>query len=267
MSTKKSQVSINDFSEKSLKKTLYKKSLEDNTFRYSSALFLASIVSGVMFGFSGIIFGVAVLLAVTSLGSWVWNYFIKSNDYIMERLNELQSIIDKETKEKRALISKEFERMNYQDGKLQLQKLVARFENFVEVLDEKFDRTELTYKRFRGVGNEILVVTMENVEQIVSALKNIEDIDHVSVKKQLSDLEISGKNPEKRDVLKKRLLLRDSELRRIDQLVLQNEKAITQMDETVIEISKIKAGKDSKPKDFNVAMEGLLDINKRIKDH
>lgn len=185
----------------------------------------------------------------------------------MERLNELQSIIDKETKEKRALISKEFERMNYQDGKLQLQKLVARFENFVEVLDEKFDRTELTYKRFRGVGNEILVVTMENVEQIVSALKNIEDIDHVSVKKQLSDLEISGKNPEKRDVLKKRLLLRDSELRRIDQLVLQNEKAITQMDETVIEISKIKAGKDSKPKDFNVAMEGLLDINKRIKDH
>lgn len=185
----------------------------------------------------------------------------------MERLNELQSIIEQETKQKRALISKEFERMNYHSGKLQMQKLSARFENFVEVLEEKFDPSELTYKRFRGIGNEILVVTMENVEQIVSALKNIEDIDHFAVKKELNDLEFSGKNPEKQDVLKKRLFLRDAELRRIDQLVLQNEKAITQMDETVIEISKIKAGSDGKPKDFNTAMRGLIDINNRIKDH
>jgi hypothetical protein len=259
---------VRDFSPAAIRQALKRYSRDHWSTRYSAVLLLLSILAGGLFGFSELVFyGIVATLGAGCL-SWVYNYYIQAGNFEYRYVEQLQRAIQEQTEHTRERLKQDLIDHECPDGAEQLDKLQAKFDSLVELLADKLDTSELTYNRYLGIAQEVFLSGIDNLAAVVSVLKSISEIDVEYISEHLKQLRSSA-DPEALEVqeeiktLETRLQMRQEQLNKIKHLLLENEEAMTQLDETTVAIADMDTGQGEAEIDMENSMKALAEITER----
>ncbi len=195
--------------------------------------------------------------------SWLWNYIIKADDFIHKRLKVIQKTIEEESSKKEKYLRENLVGLLNNKPSDQIEELKEKFENLVAVLSSKFNENEITYKRYLGIAYEVYLSAIDNLNNISLSYQGISDINKKTLKNRMQKLNIENRlELQEKQTLEKRLGIYEQEINHINELLLENEKAMTQIDETTIAISKINTEEGKGALDMENSMKELVELTK-----
>lgn len=264
-SQKQNTIGTHDFSPKAIKKALQKYSLGHWSTKYSFTFLTVAALSGLFFTFTETAFAVIIVSLGCGCLSWVYHYFFRGDHFRHQYVEKLQKAIQSETERKRQTIHQELIGHHCEEGARQLDELQRKFDSLVELLGDKLDQSELTYKRYYGIAQEVFLSGIDNLSMVVSALKSISEIEVKPIQERLSQLKES-QDPELQEeinALQKRLHLRQNQIEKVKHLLVENEKAMTLIDETQVAIADMDTGQGEAKIDMENSMKALQEIAQR----
>ncbi len=231
-----------DFTEKAVEKALKESIKNDWSTQASYSLPFLGIISGLLFGWNiGLIAVIGGGIVVA--GRWGFPLFFGFDKFEKKYTKRLTQIIEEHNERKREKVMHDLENFRLQRGVRQFHKLQEKLEALKEVLDQKFDPSEMVYAKYHTVALEVVNSGTNNLEEIVLILKNLENIDGDYIRGRIKKLgKDNGSKESTRielEALKKRLKLLEDETERINLLLAQNEEAMTLIDEATKEIGSI----------------------------
>ncbi|MFQ5869006.1 MAG: hypothetical protein ACE5JC_03785 [Candidatus Zixiibacteriota bacterium] len=260
-----------DFSPASIRRALRRYTRDHWATRYSAVPLGLSILGSLLFGFSEVAFlAIAGSLGLACL-PWVYIYYIRAGNFEHRYVERLQRAIREQTERKRERLKQDLIDHECTEGAQQLDKLQAKFDSLDGLLLDKLDPSELTFKRYRGIALEVFLSGVDNLAAVVSALKSISEIDVDYINKRLQQFRQAATDHEDREiqkemeVLETRLKVRQKQLDKIKHLLLENEQAMTQLDETTVAIADMDTGQDEAEIDMENSMVALAEITERAK--
>jgi hypothetical protein len=239
--------------------------------RYSAVPLGLSILGSLLFGFSeAVFFAIIGSLGLACL-PWAYIYYIRAGNFEHRYVERLQRAIQDQTERKRESLKQDLIHLGCPEGAQQFDKLQAKFDSLDELLLDKLDPNELTFKRYRGIALEVFLSGVDNLAAVVSALKSISEIDVDYIDKHVKQLRQTATEHEDRkiqkeiDALETRLKVRQKQLDKIKRLLLENEQAMTQLDGTTVAIADMDTGQDEAEVDMENSMIALAGITERAK--
>lgn len=142
----------------------------------------------------------------------------------------------------------------------QLEAVVDKGQNLTEVLGRRLDAGEMTYARYLTAGRQVVSAVVTNLSEVSLAYESVRTIDAPGVDRRLRDLQSAhGRAAEReRHTLTARLDLWRAQQERIDDLLADNEAAMTALDATATAISRTPMGMSATDSDAATAeLEGL----------
>jgi hypothetical protein len=254
-----------DFTQTAIKKALLGTALEHWSFRYSLPALAGTGIVGALFGFSYPVFLVMLGIFGSSAAGFVVNTLFKGPKFETQYVNYLHRLIDEHTAEKRKNLKEHLNTFGEKRAVLQLDQFDKKFEVLVEVLNQKFETTQLTYQRYYGIAKEVYLSGIDNLNNIVISIKTMKSIDLDYINFSLSEIEKKDKN---NMAVKKELdaLLRSKESYsnlqdKIENILAENETALTQIEQTTIAISEITRSKNNEAQtDMENSMKALEEM-------
>lgn len=147
----------------------------------------------------------------------------------------------------------------------QLRALGQKRESLVKVLERRLDAGELTYSRYLASAQQVYNSALHNLEEIAVASESISTIDESYIERRLAELvpddSDDASRERERSTLEQRLELRNSQRRKIAQLLAQNESALTALNRTTTALADVPIGK--RPEDADAAMAALDELAAR----
>ena len=131
----------------------------------------------------------------------------------------------------------------------------ARLERFSSVLAQKFDAKETTYLRFKGVFEEVFKLALKNLEKVV-------DIDKLIREADLSLHKIEGTESKAR---KNRLSMYEKEADKQKEILLLNEKVISEMESMIFKMNTLKSQDKEASESMDQSIEELQVWAEKIK--
>ncbi len=257
-----------DFSPKAIRRALKRRAGNHWTTRYSAVIFLLAILGGGLFGFSEVVFVAIIGTMGAGCLSWVYNYYVQSGKFEQRYVSQLQKAIREQTERKRERLKEELLDLDCLEGANQLDKLQAKFDCLIELLADKLDTSELTYGRYYGIAQEVLLSGIDNLSAVVSALKSISEIDENYIVERLDELRAQtasqdSESEKEIDTLETRLAIRRKQEEKVKRLLLENTEAMTQLDQTNVAIADMDTGMGEAKVDMENSMKELSEITKR----
>ncbi len=261
-------ISYKDFSRMAIDKALREHSFGHWSVRYSVVALLLSLLAIPLFGFTMNVFGALVATSGLALLGFIYNYYIKAESFLHNHVERLQEAIRRSTEFKMRKLKTDLQAYNVHQAAIQVEQIHDVFDNLVEILEHKFKTSELAYKRYYGIAQEVFLSAIDNLSEIVLSLKSIEHIDVHDLKARISRLD--DNDPIERDqqkTLQRRLDLFDNAQEQIKRLLTENEKAMTLISETGIEISKIDVNDQAGQVDMENSMKQLSELIKHSQEY
>jgi len=200
-----------------------------------------------------------------------WFNSNKNTDHIVhDYITNMQQLLVLESKRKRSLMQDQLKDYGSKKGSDQVMKFYEAFDSLKESLSKQFNETEITYKRYAEAANEVLLSGIDNLEDVIIALKSIKDIDRDYLKDRIKKLENSVDEYEQKEkkILEKRLSMYEQEVDRINNMILENEKAVDQMKITTSALSNSKnKGEEKDVNEINAAIEELRVMTNKLTDN
>jgi hypothetical protein len=175
-----------------------------------------------------------------------------------------------ESKRKRNLIQDQLNDFGSKKGSDQVMKFYEAFDDLKGSLSKQFSETEITYKRYAEAANEVLLSGIDNLEDVIIALKSIKDIDKNYLKERIKKLEnsIDEYEVKEKKILEKRLSMYEQEVDRINNMILENEKAVDQMTITTSALNNSKKkGEEKDVDEINAAIKDLRLMTNKLSDN
>lgn len=264
MSEQSSQNSADGFSRREIKKAVTRKNL-------SHPLTLFPTTAGIATTIGAIILGGPVMWAMTGgligLGalSWCANQFLRFEKMASSHMMRMREEMRQRREEKIQMLQSQLGDLGCPSGSAQLSKLHEKYQIFKEVLDQKFDQKEFTYGRYLGMAEQVYLAGLDNLEKIALSLKSVSTIDRGYIEKELDSL--NGRDgasvSAQRDALLDRLKLIDDSGEKVDHLLAQNERAMTQLVTTATRLTDIETA----PGQSSMAMDQAMDELGRLTSH
>jgi hypothetical protein len=229
-----------------------------------------SVLGALLFGFSELAFSAIVGSFGLACFPWIYIYYIRAGKFEHRHVEQLQRAIQEQTRRKRETLRQDLIGLGCPEGAEQIRKLQAKFDSLNELLADKLDPNELTFKRYRGIALEVFLSGVDNLSAVVSALKSISEIDLDYIDKRLRQLRASADNGDSEmqkeiEALEARMKVRERQLDKVKRLLLENEQAMTQLDETTVAIADMDTGQDEAEVDMENSMIALAEITQRAK--
>lgn len=255
----KDSSSSTDLSSGAIKRALLDYTNNHWAFRYSIPLFAGSLVYGGVFGFTYPIFLASLATSFLGVGSWIYNFFINGDKFEKNYVKALRTQLVEKSNRKKISLKEDLTKFKLDRGYRQLVQFDKKFENFADVLKSKFNTSQLTYSRYLAIGQEVYLSGIDNLFEIILALKTINTIDTGYIKKRLKELEQENLNnkiyQKEFKALSRSMKSHSDQKTRIEELLAENEAALSKFDETIIAISQISKIKDRSSK---VSMENAM---------
>lgn len=252
-----------DLSEQSLQKAVFKRTMGSGMFQYPFFAILGIVGLGLIFGFSFWSVVVCILLIGVSSISWVIQMFIKNDGIKLQYIKELKQRAEEEIRKKNRQLSDDLVSFDISDAAIQLRQFENNFKNFVFILDQKFNPNELAYNRYYSIVQQIILAGMNNLQTIFLRKKNLTDADPREIQKTLEKLQkiVEPTAPQQSRIaeLEKRLSIYQDENREIDELLAQNEKALTAIDDVSRSIAAINTDTNLSS-NMESAMQDLIEM-------
>ncbi|WP_297362816.1 cobyrinic acid a,c-diamide synthase [Thauera sp.] len=142
------------------------------------------------------------------------------------------------------------------DLAVQADRLYTRYHRALDVLDEKFDRREVTYERARGLVGEVGQGAAAGLGAMVALVHGSAGLDADFVRARL-EREGTSLGATERDALQRRLALADETERRLAEIAAGNEAALTALDDVALAVARIDTGRSPAPGVTEQALQEL----------
>lgn len=262
---------VQDFSPAAIKKALKRYARDQWATRYSAVLLLLSVLAGGLFGFSEFIFFSIVGTLSAGCLSWVYNYYIQAGNFELRYVEKLRRALKQQTDLKRQRLKQDLIDVGCQDGARQLDQFRNKFDSLVELLADKLNTGELTYSRYYGIAQEVLLSGIDNLAAIVSALKSISEIDVKYIERRVRKLRENRNDDsevtKEMAALEERLAVRQQQIDKVKRLLLENEQAMTQIDKTTAAIADMDTVRGEAEVDMENSMSALVEITERAQHY
>lgn len=259
-----------DFAPQAIKNALLRYANNHWIFRYSIPLFLGSILFSVLFGFSYFKFLLILSIFGIGLSSWIINFFVRSDKFKISYVEQLNNLIKEHTEQKLKELRENLKKHKDNQAARQLEQFIKKIEILIDILKHKFDEDSLTFQRYYGIAQEVYLSGIDNLSDILMAHKTIESIDLNYINDRINA--IGAKNQtgnavkKELDALHRSLESHKEQEIKIQDLIAENEMALSQMDETTISISEISKSKDRQAQiDMENSMKALSELKERSK--
>jgi hypothetical protein len=246
-------MSKNKFDPEELKKNIINATIQHPLTLFPAGAGFLSGLSFALFGGTATA-GMAAAGLVVAASAGLYNYFGRKEYFTQKYVQHLQDQMKKEREKIIDDIDDELETMvenNQGEAKdhaeqcmTQLHMSQEKFQAFIEILDRKLNRGELTYNKFLISAEHTYLGLLDNLKKVVEIFAGIKAIDLVYIEKRLKAMQKQTKmvdaDHEEKAQLEKRKDLYNKGLDEINELITENEKALTIMGEAMFAISKVK---------------------------
>lgn len=146
-------------------------------------------------------------------------------------------------------------------GESQFNRLRDKFDAFKRLLDGKLKPGELTHTRYIGMGEQVYLAVLDNLDRVSDIQQSVQAIDEAFIAKRLKQLEQEARAESavssEKNALKERAALLEKQHQRVTQLYAENEQAMTKLDNTLSAISEMTTGGKHASLDLETAMQEL----------
>lgn len=181
------------------------------------------------------------------------------NIYVTRRNKQ----IEKDLKKKRERLRKT---LNSSSAKEQITAFENKYNHFTSSLSNELSPESYSYQRLLGAFDQVFQVGLDKIEKVWNYEKNQATIDQVRILKEMHPLrqkESSGTlnsvEQEKLNTLQASLDLRESYNTKIDEIIAQNEQALSKMNELQQTLTDLH-----KPQNMKIAMEELAGLARAL---
>jgi hypothetical protein len=259
-----------DFSQESIRKALQKKIFQHPVTLYGLVVGTLGGLSFSLLGGSVMIIYIAGGSLIISATSLVINYFGRKNHFINLYLNDLQKSFLQHEKKVRQEVLRDLAKYRKLKGaekfveqaSLQFVKIEEKFNRLKEILDEKFNVSEITYGRYLGAAEQVYLSALDNLTNILPVLKSLEGIDVDCVSKQLKKAD-----SEESKTLTERINLYQKQLDNVESLITNNEELITALDEVTVAIATVQTHQGVADVGMEEAKNQLKELARRAKNY
>lgn len=255
-------------SQKALEKAVNKTAIESWIFQYPLFTIAGLLGVGLLFGFNFWLVLVSILLAGVSPISYIMDKFIRNEKIKLKYIQQIKQKTQEEIRKKNQQLKSDLQEVNMRDAAIQLEQFQRNFQNFEFVLNQKFRPEELAFNRYYSIVQEIVLGGMNNLQSIYLKKKNLIDSNPDEVVSTLKSLERvkTPSNAQKSRIhqLQRRLQLYEDQKTEIDELLSQNEKAITAIEELSRKIASLNTS-GSVSADMEQAMDDLIEMTEFVK--
>jgi hypothetical protein len=268
------QPPLSDFSQKAIQRAVLKEGLGHPLTLFPPALGLISGLAGFLFSVPPL-FAIMAGTFVIGAGSIIVNIFLLSERSASRYIRRLNAKLKEHEKYVLASLEKDLlECSSIKGGEHyalqgveQFRRIQEKYQNVLDLLEQKLSSGELTFGRFSGAAEQVYLSTLNNLKQVVATLQSAGTIDPGYIEGRLEQLgmlkqksEADGKEV---DTLKKRRALREEQLDKINHLLTRNEEAMTEMETTTAAIADMQTDGSFAATDFDHAITLLQELAQR----
>lgn len=181
--------SSKDFTQAAIKKALQRTAMDHWTFRYMLPALAGTALVGVLFGFSFPVFVAMLGIVGGSAATFLYKTMFNNDAFSIDYIAKLHKIIDDYTVEKRDNLKEELNCLGQKHAALQLEQFDLKLETMVDVLNQKFEKSQLTYQRYYSIAKEVYLSGIDNLNNIVIASKTMKSIDLTYIQYSLQEIE------------------------------------------------------------------------------
>ncbi len=262
--------SVRDYLPGTISKKVYSRGVTHPLTLYPFAIGAGMGVIGFMFNIPMLYIGAAAGLFTSTLCGIVMIFFMHdkiSRKYISE-LNRRQKNYEQYIKR---MLKKELaECLEIEgaatfavQGREHYDMIDEKLRNVKEILDLKIEKSELTYGRFMGAADQVVLSVLDNLKDVVTTLKSAGSINADYIQDKLVNLEALPDGDDKdvqKGALLKRLDLRNSQLGKVTALLTKNEVAMTEMENISAAVSEWQTDDSFAEIDFESAISRLQEL-------
>lgn len=262
---------LNDFSRGAIRNEVLREGLTHWLTLYPTAIGIPLGLAAFLFNLPVLYFGMIGTLSV-SLASAIINVFFREEVIASRYLAKLAQKIQEEERQTLAGLGDELRQCQknesgreYAEQALeQFKQLQKKYENVHTVLKNKLNEGELAYGRFVGASEQVYMTGLENLKQIVAVMQSLGSIEPDYIAQRLQQLEkIGSASPadlKEKETLNKRRRLMDEQLDKVNQLLTNNEEAMTALEEATAAIAAMNTGGKFSDTDYESAIAQLQEI-------
>jgi hypothetical protein len=263
--------SVEDLNPKAIRKELAKKVKSNwiTTTSYAIPIFVILIALAFGMHLSNFISLMLGSVALIALVRWVIPNFFLFDSFEKKYRQKMREMIDQRDEEKRMEVKTKLEHLGMQQGADQFNQLLETFNTLIDVLGKKFNTTEMAYMKYYVISQQVLEAAMNNLLGITLIKTNLRSINPIGLEKRITSLKASTDDIDKDEVktLLERLELYKSESIKIERLLVENERAITQMVKTTQAISEVDTVDLEGKRKMDEAMLELRDAVQHLADY
>jgi hypothetical protein len=260
-----------DFSRSAVSRAVLASTLQQPYVLYPALVGVLGFAAAAAFGPSLMFLFPAVAGTLIGGGGWALDYFLRRNQHASRYLQGIREALSGRRDQTIQELMQELGELGYAEGLSQLGRLQEKYQAFEELLGKKLSPSELTYGRYLGMAEQVFLAGLDNLQRIAHTLASVETIDVAYVQRRIGDLEQLGTPSETRrrelEALQDRLVLRRTQLDKVDRWQAQNEQAMTQMDQTMAAIAAMTTAQGHAGTDLETAMKELQVLAGRASDY
>jgi hypothetical protein len=158
-----------------------------------------------------------------------------------------------------------------EQGIEQLNGIQIKYANVRELLEMKLRTGEITFGRFLGAAEQVSLSVLDNLKRVVSILKSAASIEPDKIGKRLAALsekkEKSREDLAQEEALNQRLALWEEQLGKVERLIANNEKAMTEMEQVSATVAEWQTDGRFAAVDFESAIAQLHELALRAHEY
>ena len=152
-------------------------------------------------------------------------------------------------------------------GHAQFLKGKEKLENILDLLNKRLNPYELTALEFEGNVVQVYACLLDNLRTMVILLQSVSTIDKEEIKRRLNELEHmthrSSLDDREIRTLQEQLELREQKFAEVADLLIENEEALTGLDQTATTIADLDTGRREARTTMEEARQDLMDFVQR----
>ncbi|ETX05029.1 hypothetical protein [Candidatus Entotheonella palauensis] len=264
-----------DFSKAAVEKAVLTATLQHPLTLYPIAVGVVGVAAVVLLIPSFGWFLAAVGAVALGIGSWIVNFFFRSDVYADRYI---QSLHDDFARQRQARLESLQEALEVcqtvpgaghlaSQGAEQFVQIREKFDNLVAILDRKLNRHELTYHRYCGSAEQVYLSVLDHLRDVVTLLQSVRAIDPAYVQQRQAALQalanVTPADAAELSTLNERQQLYSQQLERVNVLLTQNEAAMTTLDQTTAALADMKTVAGRASVDMETARQALEALAQR----
>lgn len=247
-----------------IKKKTFNSTLQQPVAIYPTS---AGVLAGaylLAFGLSPIAVGVCAGGLALGVGGWLYEYVVRGDRHALKIVNKVRSQLSAKRTQSIERIRAALQNLEHKDGLYQLAQLTKKFKNFEGVLAKKLNVNELTYNRYLAISEQVFLNALDNLEQLTFGLQSVSTIDMASITGRLEQLK---QNPDAQKPFLARAELWHAQHQKAKELMLENEQAMTQLDQVTARLAEVRTREGHAQMDMELAMSELESLIKKASQY